>query len=144
MNVTFLGDALDFWKGCLFSRLRAEQLLRNLVVEPLLTDFQDWHPNEFALYAELLAVDIQVIHHEDQHQLATDRVAYLAEIEDIDGDVFLDPDTGCGPMASSVLCVRTCRRCGRRTYAGRSEPAFVLRRVCYSRTVICFSRHRAY
>lgn len=49
MNVTFLGDALDFWKGCLFSRLRAEQLLRNLVVEPLLTDFQDWHPNEFAL-----------------------------------------------------------------------------------------------
>jgi len=110
MNVTFLGDALDFWKGCLFSRLRAKALLNNLVVEPLLTDSQNWHPHHLALYAELLRVDGQVIHHQDQHALANDREAYLNETPQ-HGDLFLDPDTGVRTHGVSAPLVRYVTPC---------------------------------
>ena len=86
MNLNFLGDALDFWKGCLFNRLTSADLLQDLKVESLLTDHQAWQEPDFALYAELLEVGRQAIDPPDERA----------------GDLFLDPDIGVQTSRVSV------------------------------------------
>lgn len=92
MNMQFLGDALDHWKGSIFSRLRKAGLLEDFSVDPMLTDAEDWNTADFRLYADLLQVSIdQILCH--KIDLKEDRSKYFAEIEH-SGDLFLDPDTG--------------------------------------------------
>ena len=80
MNLHVLGDALDFWKGCLLNRLTSAGLLRDLEVQPLLTDHRGWREPDRALYAELLMVGRQAIHPHTEVNNAS--------------DLFLDPDIG--------------------------------------------------
>lgn len=92
MNLRYLGDALDHWKGSLFENLQQADLLRNFTVDPMATDADDWQPSDFALFARLLRVgQNQIINH--RRSLALDRSGYMREIEHR-GDIFLDPDTG--------------------------------------------------
>jgi hypothetical protein len=92
MNLRYLGDALDHWKGSLFERLQRASLLRSLAVDAMATDAEDWQPADFALFADLLRVEgRQILRH--KHLLEIDRGGYFAEITH-EGDLFLDPDTG--------------------------------------------------
>jgi hypothetical protein len=91
VNLTYLGDALDHWKGSLFEFLQATCVLRNLAVDPMATDPHKWTSDDFALYARLLRVrNEKVIRH--NFPLAV-RTGYFAETRH-GGDLFLDPDTG--------------------------------------------------
>jgi hypothetical protein len=92
MNLQFLGDAFDYWKGSVFLRLQKEGVLNNFAVDPMLTDPGDWHTDDFRLYGNLLQIrSKQILHHKTE--LQGDRDKYWAEIMHT-GDLFVDPDTG--------------------------------------------------
>lgn len=92
MNLRYLGDALDHWKGSLFERLQRATLLRSFAVDAMATDAEDWQPADFALFANLLHIEErQILRH--KHLLEIDRGGYFSEIAH-EGDLFLDPDTG--------------------------------------------------
>lgn len=92
MNLRYIGDALDHWKGSLFERLQAARLLREFAVDALASDAEDWQEADWKLFAKLLRVkDAQVIQH--SRSLVEDRAGYFEEIAH-KGDLFLDPDTG--------------------------------------------------
>ncbi len=91
MNLAFLGDALDHWKGSLFESLHGAGVLQNFAVDAMASDAEAWRPEDGALLARLLRVEQrQVIRHTAS---LLSREAYFAEI-DHRGDLFLDPDTG--------------------------------------------------
>ena len=91
MNLNYLGDALDHWKGSLFEYLQREGVLHHFAVDPIASDQAQWAETDFAIFGRLLRVnDNQLIHH--QSTLA-DRHRYFLEIRR-SGDLFLDPDTG--------------------------------------------------
>ena len=92
MNIKFLGDALDYWKGSLFFRLQREGILTDFLVDPMLTDPENWDASDFRLYADLLQIrPSQILQHE--RKLRGEREQYFAEVTHA-GDLFLDPDTG--------------------------------------------------
>ena len=91
MNLGFLGDALDHWKGSLFKYLLEEEVLRRFAIDPMFSDQSSWAEKEKSIYARLMHVEErQLICH--KHDLRN-RCEYFREIEH-DGDLFLDPDTG--------------------------------------------------
>jgi hypothetical protein len=91
MNLNYLGDALDHWKGSLFKYLQREGVLCHFAVDPMASDQAQWVETDFAIYRHLLWVnENQLIRH--QSTLA-DRQRYFLEIRHT-GDLFLDPDTG--------------------------------------------------
>jgi len=90
VNRTFLGDALDFWKGGLLDHLQRAEALEDLLVDGMFTD-PPWDEESLSLYSRLLRVPAsQVVQHEER---LSHRADYIDEIS-ADGDVFLDPDTG--------------------------------------------------
>jgi len=92
MNLDYLGDALDHWKGSLFAYLQSEGALRNFAVDAMATDLVPWNEGAFRVFARLLRINgDQIIQHEESLLRARDR--YLSEITH-GGDIFLDPDTG--------------------------------------------------
>jgi hypothetical protein len=92
MKLEFLGDAFDYWKGALFSRLQREGILVDFVVDPMLTDPENWRTSGFRLYADLLQItEDHILPH--KRKLQEERPQYFAEITHT-GDLFLDPDTG--------------------------------------------------
>jgi len=92
MNIRFLGDALDHWKGSLFESLQNAGVLSHFAVDPLASDLHEWKQQDFDLYARLLKVSFcQVLRH--KVGIADNRQKYFQEILHI-GDLFLDPDTG--------------------------------------------------
>ena len=91
MNLDFLGDALDHWKGSLFESLQAKRVLREFAVDPMATDLPRWKPEDFSLYARLLRIEpCGILKHSIPLSV---REAYFGEIRH-SGDIFLDPDTG--------------------------------------------------
>ena len=55
MNLDFLGDALDHWKGSLFQSLCAAQVLRDFTVDPMATDQESWKEADFDVFETWLA-----------------------------------------------------------------------------------------
>ena len=91
MNLRFLGDALDHWKGSLFELLQKTNQLHNFVVDPTAADWGSWQPEHVDAFARLLRIDRrQIILH---NASLKDRTMYFNEIRS-EGDLFLDPDTG--------------------------------------------------
>jgi hypothetical protein len=92
MNLQFLGDALDHWKGSVFETLPQQGVLRDFLVDPMASDAPKWNPADLKLFARLLRIEQhQLVNH--RHDLCTDRAWYFAEIQP-NGDLFMDPDTG--------------------------------------------------
>lgn len=92
MNLRYLGDALDHWKGSIFDLLRAKELLQNFAVDAMASDAEDWQPADWDLLARLLHVPkARILSH--SASLMLDRRRYFGEIGHR-GDLFLDPDTG--------------------------------------------------
>jgi len=92
MQLKFLGDAFDYWKGDLFCRLQREGILVDFRVDPMLTDPENWRTSDSRIYADLLQItEAQILRH--KRKLREDRAQYFAEITHT-GDLFLDPDTG--------------------------------------------------
>lgn len=92
MNLRYLGDALDYWKGSVFFRLQERGILKDFSVDPMLTDPEDWRTADFQLYSDLLQIrPDQVLQH--KRKLREDREKYFTEVVHA-GDLFVDPDTG--------------------------------------------------
>jgi len=92
MNLQFLGDALDHWKGSVFEELQNSSLLNDFRVDAMASDSEKWKQIDYRLYARLLRVEhAQLVVH--KNALSGDRNKYFKEIPAI-GDLFLDPDTG--------------------------------------------------
>ena len=92
MNLSFLGDALDHWKGSVFEYLQEEQTLSDFLVDPMATDAAPWDTADSKLYAHLLRMGAkQLVQH--HCNLRSERTQYFAESPP-SGDVFLDPDIG--------------------------------------------------
>jgi hypothetical protein len=92
MNLRYLGDALDHWKGSLLARLRDENLLAKLAADAMAADGPQWTPSDWELLSKLIRLPRQHIL-EHTASLETQRVAYFEEINHA-SDIFLDPDTG--------------------------------------------------
>lgn len=91
MNLEFLGDALDHWKGVLFASIQKEKVLWDFAVVPMATDQDSWREEDRELYARLLSIKRnQVIRHKAPLE---ERAKYFGEITH-KGSLFLDPDTG--------------------------------------------------
>jgi len=92
MNLQYLGDALDHWKGSVFETLQRENVLKDFLVDPMASDASDWKSEDSKLFASLLRIEQrQLVSH--RYNLCQDRGRYFAEIPS-KGDLFLDPDTG--------------------------------------------------
>lgn len=92
MNLQYLGDALDHWKGAILGYLQTRGQLSELAVDAMATDADEWHTADHQLFASLLHIQsTQILSH--SKSLVRDRVGYFAEITH-QGDLFLDPDTG--------------------------------------------------
>ncbi len=92
MNLRYLGDALDHWKGSVFEHLQRENVLKNFLVDPMATDDLKWNRDDSGLFARLLRIEErQLVQH--ARDLTRHRQSYFAEIPPT-GDLFLDPDTG--------------------------------------------------
>lgn len=100
MNLEYLGDALDHWKGSLFEYLLSEGALRHFMVDPMATDGVPWSDADLSLYACLLRINCDQIVPHRASLLSRDR--YFSEIER-QGDVFLDPDIGVGVRRSPIV-----------------------------------------
>jgi hypothetical protein len=91
MNLRYLGDALDHWKGSLFESLQQADALHDFAVDPMASDWVDWRPDDISLFARLLKIrESAVITHTVG---LTNRKGYFAELKHT-GDLFFDPDTG--------------------------------------------------
>ena len=92
MNLQYLGDALDHWKGSVFESLQKAQVLKGFQVDPMATDAHAWKLEDRVLFARLLRVEeSEIVHH--TYNLCKDRDRYFSEIPSV-GDLFIDPDTG--------------------------------------------------
>ena len=92
MRLEYLGDALDHFKGSLFRRLRAADLLRDLAVDPMATDADTWTHDDYRLYSDLLDVQPDKVL---KSQGTLDKVGRRRlGLPGHQGDLFLDPDTG--------------------------------------------------
>lgn len=99
MNLTHLGDALDFWKGSVIGALAGWGHLHDVHVLPMITDSpirEEWRDRHFALYAALLRVGQERILRQDVDFTAATRAEYFHTGLDV-GDIFVDPDTGIEP-----------------------------------------------
>jgi hypothetical protein len=91
LNLGFLGDAFDHWKGALFGSLQEAGIVQEFAADPMASDLESWKPEDFKLLAQLLRIKpAQIIAHRADLQ---DRASYFGEISH-EGDLFLDPDTG--------------------------------------------------
>lgn len=92
LNLKYLGDALDHWKGSLFESLLHGRLLNGFCVDAMASDTDQWQIDDWSLLARLLRIQpAQIVRHTTS--IVQDRRAYFAEI-DSNRDLFLDPDTG--------------------------------------------------
>jgi hypothetical protein len=65
VNLAFLGDALDHWKGSIFESLQDGGVFQDFAVDPMASDAADWKSEDFALFAKLLRIDRrQLVPHE--------------------------------------------------------------------------------
>ncbi len=92
MNTKFLGDAFDHWKGSLIDFLQRQELVHELVVEPMITDGIRWSEKDLETYRRLLRLGMQQPIYHEGLPFNGDRTHYFHDIPD--GDLFLDPDTG--------------------------------------------------
>src|ERR1043165_927530 len=91
MNVKYLGDALDHWKGALFAHLVEHHRLSNLVAYPMATDWEAWTDDDYRLYARLLRIAPHAVSRSTLQLTSRSRDFVSA---DRSSDVFLDPNTG--------------------------------------------------
>ncbi len=91
MNLEFLGDASDHWKGALFVSLRKAMVLNDFAADTMATDQESWREEDRKLYASLLRIKQSLV---IRHTTTLGyRAKYIDELAH-KGDLFLDPDTG--------------------------------------------------
>lgn len=91
MNLRYLGDAMDYWKGALLSRLVQDGALVDLGIYPVATDAGEWSDSDYRVYADLLRVPVEAILRLRLHPHPRIRILPSTDHK---GDAFLDPDTG--------------------------------------------------
>lgn len=91
---------MDHWKGSLIRFLCQEGLIYDLAVEPMITDHEDWSPDDLETYQRLLNLTpgVRICH--EGRAFGGSREVYFKDIRHI-GDLFIDPDTGISTGACS-------------------------------------------
>jgi len=93
VNLRFLGDVHDHWKGSMIDLLLRNNLLEKFKVDPMLTDYSQWGEIDYSLYCKILRIKrSMLIHHSED--LCLSRKTYIDEILSVEGDIFFDPDIG--------------------------------------------------
>jgi len=93
VNSKFLGDALDHWKGSLIQFLSSKELVKNMVVEPMITDKRPWSNEDLETYGRLLRLEsLSQVYH-GKSTFSGKREKYFDRLPG-NVDLFLDPDTG--------------------------------------------------
>jgi len=99
VNTKYLGDNLDLVKRVHFQV--CTPYLHNLLVEPLITDSEQWTENALATYATCLGILPNQVHREGEKRWRNTRrgkrAKWLESLGSHYGDLFLDPDTGIDP-----------------------------------------------
>ena len=105
MNTKFLGDAFDHWKGSLISFLSINRLVKNVVVEPMITNDSKWSKEDLETYSRLLKLESssQICH--GQSTFSGDRETYFDALPK-NADIFLDPDIGIATSTAGKKRVR--------------------------------------
>jgi hypothetical protein len=93
MNIDVLGNAADYFKGALLRRLLDEGLLRDLAIDPLVTDAANWDTAADQLYAEIVGCGASRIRRPGGFREPRQNRRPIG-IEGHTGDIFLDPDIG--------------------------------------------------
>lgn len=102
MNLQYLGDALDHWKGSVFEGLQQDKQLIDFRVDAMVSDSDKWATGDWSLFASLLRITpSQIVRH--KANLNKTRDDYFAEVPR-NGDLFLDPDTGIMTGSVKDLC----------------------------------------
>jgi hypothetical protein len=106
VNSKFLGDALDHWKGSLIQFLSDKKLIKDLVVEPMITDGRPWSKSDTETYRRLLRLEPsnQIFH--SQSTFSGKRDEYFDLLPETT-DLFLDPDTGIATGSAGREHVKT-------------------------------------
>jgi len=91
MNLKYLGDALDHWKGSLIQRLSNQGHIIDLHADPLITDDRSWNDEEITVYSNMLNIGKNRILNSSK-VFRGNIVGYFSS--SYSGDLFLDPDTG--------------------------------------------------
>lgn len=122
MNSEFLGDAYDHWKGSLISILSSKFLIRNVAVEPMITDAKPWSKIDLETYRRLLRLESTnpICHGESTFSVG--REEYFNEVFQ-DVDVFLDPDIGIATGGASRKHVKVVEL---RTLLGKSDRVLMV------------------
>lgn len=64
MNLQYLGDALDHWKGAILRQLQSSRCLADLAVDAMASDASEWNATDKQLFAGLLNIRApQIIEH---------------------------------------------------------------------------------
>jgi hypothetical protein len=64
LNLKYLGDALDHWKGSLFDDLQRSGILNSFAVDLMTTDSPEWTDSDIKIFSRLLRITpSQVIRH---------------------------------------------------------------------------------
>jgi hypothetical protein len=100
VNSEFLGDAFDHWKGSLIRTLSQQSLIRNVTVDPMITDETAWSEQDLNTYRRLLSLDSSNSVCHGESTFCGDRYDYFSQVPQ-DIDVFLDPDTGIATSGAS-------------------------------------------
>lgn len=102
MNLDFLGDALDHWKGGIFRWLKDWGILYDLKCDLMATDQHLWKEFDYSLYAKIVGIDNnQIIRHNLSITNQENRRKYFEEINH-KGDIFFDPDIGLDARKTTV------------------------------------------
>jgi hypothetical protein len=102
VNLKYLGDALDHWKGSLLNFLRQQNAIANFAVDPMSSDLVSWNADDYQVFMRLMRItSSELIRHRVSLR---NREAYFSEIAHL-GDLFLDPDTG---VATGKIRQREC------------------------------------
>lgn len=91
MELGYLGNEVDTFKGAILRLLTAYQLLRDLAVDPMITDPERWDAKSYEFYSKLMGIEIR------PNQPLAIRLSGHRRAPGIpghSGDFFLDPSTG--------------------------------------------------
>jgi len=104
MNLKYLGDAKDWWKGAVLTCLRRTGAIRSPQVVPMFTDVGRWSDEDLDSYVAFLGIEGRgLLFTESPYRLFTQarREEYFEAVlkwtlgpAERDRDLFLDPDTG--------------------------------------------------
>lgn len=91
MQLSCLLNSVDTFKGTLLRLLMAYELLRDMAVDPLISDPDLWDSEAYQVYSTLMGISLRS---DQPRSVLQEGSRRLPGIPGHSGDIFLDPSTG--------------------------------------------------